>query len=360
MSQRRLIMTLHSMTVGLCASLISLAALAGESPPRPAPSASIAPVAQVPGTQTTETSLQRQRQALEQQRLQARERTQEIRSRREQLQTQRRMEQEVRRQLQAARQKLEVAAQQVAELSARLAGPAIRRLQRLTNPRQGLLGIQLDNSGGTAGAHIRAVSPGGAAEQAGVRAGDLIVAVNGTDVRGQDPARRVMQLMRNVRPGAKVTLRVLRGSEPREFTVIAKPGIFDALFGPGSSPSRPVPPRPPQLRPFGFSTWPGPVLLAGPLSDMELVKLTPQLGRYFGTDTGVLVVRAPPHGALGLRDGDVILSIGGRRPVDSSQVIRILDSYDPGQKIALHVMRMHHEIDITTAMPARRASRKSA
>ena len=157
-----------------------------------------------------------------------------------------------------------------------------------------------------------------------------------------------------------MTLRVLRGGKPLQFTVIAKPGLFAAFFGPGSLPPLPVPPNPPQFRAFGFSRWPGPVLLTGPLSDMELVKLTPQLGRYFGTDAGVLVVRAPPHGTLGLRDGDVILSIGGRRPIDSSQVIRILDSYDPGQKIALRVMRMHREIDITTALPARRAPRKTA
>lgn len=93
---------------------------------------------------------------------------------------------------------------------------------------------------------------------------------------------------------------------------------------------------------------------------MERVKPTAQLGRYFGTDTGVLVVRAPPHGALELRDGDVILSIWGRRPIDSSQVIRILDLYDPGQKITLRAMRLQREIDITTALPARRALLKTA
>jgi S1-C subfamily serine protease len=89
----------------------------------------------------------------------------------------------------------------------------------------------------------------------------------------------------------------------------------------------------------------------GPMGTMQLTKLTPQLGRYFGTDRGVLVVRAPAHGVLKLQDGDVILAIGGRTPKSRSQAIRILTSYDPGQKIELLVLREHHRINITATMP---------
>lgn len=87
-----------------------------------------------------------------------------------------------------------------------------------------------------------------------------------------------------------------------------------------------------------------------PAGNMELTALTPRLGRYFGTDHGILVVRAPTHGVLKLEDGDVILSIGGRAPVSSSQAIRILTSYDPGEKIRLVVLREHHRVEITTTM----------
>ena len=90
----------------------------------------------------------------------------------------------------------------------------------------------------------------------------------------------------------------------------------------------------------------------GPIGTMELVRLTPTLGHYFGTDRGVLVVRAPAHGVLSLEDGDVILSIGGRTPRSSSQAARILTSYDPGQKIPLLIMRDHRRINITAVMPA--------
>jgi hypothetical protein len=92
--------------------------------------------------------------------------------------------------------------------------------------------------------------------------------------------------------------------------------------------------------------------LAGPVGAMQLTTLTPELGRYFGADRGVLVVRAPTHGVLKLQDGDVILSIGGRTPASTSQAMRILTSYDPGQKIRLVVLREHHRLDITATMPA--------
>jgi multidrug efflux pump subunit AcrA (membrane-fusion protein) len=91
--------------------------------------------------------------------------------------------------------------------------------------------------------------------------------------------------------------------------------------------------------------------LARPPGTMELTTLTPRLGHYFGADHGVLVVRAPTRGVLKLQDGDVILSIGGRVPATSSQAIRILTSYDPGEKITLVILREHHKIDITATMP---------
>src|SRR5690242_11217905 len=92
--------------------------------------------------------------------------------------------------------------------------------------------------------------------------------------------------------------------------------------------------------------------LRRPAGTMELITLTPRLGSYFGTDHGVLVARAPMHGVLKLQDGDVILSIGGRTPASSSQAIRILTSYDPGEKIRLVMMREHHRMDVTATMPA--------
>jgi S1-C subfamily serine protease len=84
---------------------------------------------------------------------------------------------------------------------------------------------------------------------------------------------------------------------------------------------------------------------------MELVSLTPQLGRYFGTDKGVLVVRAPKD--FKLEDGDVILAIDGRAPTSGSHATRILGSYQPGEKIAIKVMRQQKTVNVDTTLPER-------
>ncbi|HEV2267909.1 MAG TPA: PDZ domain-containing protein [Steroidobacteraceae bacterium] len=259
----------------------------------------------------------------------------------------RQREDALRAQMDAARRRLEVAAQQLAALSAQMNGPMMQRFEAMEGPPHVLVGVQLDDSSGRAGARVREVSPGGAAEQAGVRAGDLIVAVNGTNVSGQEPAARVVELLHDVKPGDKVELKVSRDGKTRDLTVTARPDGDAFFFG------QRFPDMPPLPRVKAFTQWSGgPMIIAGPVADMELARLTPGLGRYFGTDTGVLVVRAPADGTLGLQDGDVILSVGGRKPIDSSHVIRILGSYDPGEKVTLEVMRLHRKISVAATMPA--------
>jgi len=95
----------------------------------------------------------------------------------------------------------------------------------------------------------------------------------------------------------------------------------------------------------------GPIFIHGPLGEMELVSLTPQLGKYFGTEKGVLVVRAPKD--FKLEDGDVILAIDGREPTSGSHATRILGSYQPGEKIAIKVMRQQKTVNVETTLPER-------
>ena len=54
------------------------------------------------------------------------------------------------------------------------------------------------------------------------------------------------------------------------------------------------------------------------------MKVNPGLAAYFGTSDGILVVDAPGDSTLGLKAGDVILAIGGRKPTSPSHAFRIL------------------------------------
>jgi S1-C subfamily serine protease len=102
----------------------------------------------------------------------------------------------------------------------------------------------------------------------------------------------------------------------------------------------------PQL--FGNS-WSG--VVNGPWSDVELVTLTPALGEYFGTDDGVLVVRAGRASELGVRDGDVILDIGGREPQSPEHALRILATFEPGESLQASIMRQRRRETLAITVP---------
>jgi hypothetical protein len=85
---------------------------------------------------------------------------------------------------------------------------------------------------------------------------------------------------------------------------------------------------------------------------LELVSVTPKLGQYFGTDKGLLVVRAPASQQYGLEEGDVLLSIEGRTPENPGHAFRILRSYQPGEPVKLQVLRNRKRIDVAARVPA--------
>jgi S1-C subfamily serine protease len=211
-----------------------------------------------------------------------------------------------------------------------------------------MLGVNLggaEPSGG--GVRVEGVSPGGPAAEAGVKGGDVIVAVNARPVA---TGRELVRVMEAVEPGEKVELGLKRDGKPLTLSVEARP-LDRALFleVPAVAAVRALPAIPALAAAHGGDLhW----LLDG-WGDAEFVTLTPGLGRYFGAEKGVLVARAPEDASLGLKDGDVILAIGGREPQSGSHAMRILRSYQPGEAVDLKILRDRRAQTLSAKIPAR-------
>ena len=72
---------------------------------------------------------------------------------------------------------------------------------------------------------------------------------------------------------------------------------------------------------------------------LELTQLNPELGAYFGTEEGILVLDVEEDGTLGLRPGDVVVAIGGRKVDDVSDMRRILRSYEEDEAVDFGIWR---------------------
>jgi S1-C subfamily serine protease len=248
-----------------------------------------------------------------------------------------------------AQQRLEQAAKEVAELSTRLSGPLMRNLvianEGLNRP---VIGVQLDPESGTEGALVTHVSPGGPAASAGIRSGDVIVAVAGASMTGKaNAAREVTGALRKAVPDKPVKIRVVRGGKAQELSVVPRPFSYGALaFASPLAVTTPLP----ALAPFAAGQFMGSSAMRA-VSGLEFVTLTPGLGEYFGADKGVLVVRTPKDDALGLREGDVIQGIGGREPQSSAHATRIIASYQPGESVPIKVLRKKQSVALSAALP---------
>jgi S1-C subfamily serine protease len=160
--------------------------------------------------------------------------------------------------------------------------------------------------------------------------------------------------MEAVEPGDKVELGLKRDGKPVKLAVEARP--VDNVFFAAAPPVPGVPALPPEAAlpalaalPFdGDLHW-----LLEDWGDAEFVTVTPGLGRYFGADKGVLVARAPKDASLGLEDGDVIVSIGGREPQNSRHAMRILRSYQPGESVELRILRDRRAQTLSAKIPER-------
>ncbi len=185
---------------------------------------------------------------------------------------------------------------------------------------------------------ITSITPGSPADRAGLRTGDYVTRVDGRPLAS--PAVQLWLLQSRLGTDDTVSIEYRRGDVRR--TVHLVPMLVNempmdrALRELRSGEPMPMPEEWPQ-RVMGYRF----VNPGSPLVHLELAPLNPDLGRYFGSSDGVLVISAPPESSLGLRGGDVVISVDGRRPDSPSNLIRILRSYAPEDSIRFEVLRAH-------------------
>ena len=185
-------------------------------------------------------------------------------------------------------------------------GTAIKRgylgvgIQPVTDDIAAALGLPKDR-----GELIARVEPGEAAAKAGLRAGDVVVRVNGNEVTPDDTLSRQVA---NVRPGQQARLDILRDGKPQTITALVgtRPteealASLNGAEGAGDG-----------LPDEDSATTPGRPA-ANPLG-LQMVPLTPQIARSVGVDStisGVVVAGVDPStdGGQKLKRGDVITAV---------------------------------------------------
>lgn len=248
------------------------------------------------------------------------------------------------------------------------------RLMRIVLGRRARLGVKVNlraRETDSIGAYVDAVTPGGPADQAGIRSGDIITRLDGKsvlaggaaegadrEVRESLPGLRLIELAAQLEPSDTVPVEYRRGKERRTASVVTAPEPelaerfrFDYRGPEGMA--RAVVPTGDFLERFEMAGPHWQFFSGSPLGRLELAPLNPDLGRYFGTENGILVVSAPQDSALGLRGGDVVQRVDGREPSSPSHLLRILRSYEPGETFRMDIMRNRRTETVTARIGKR-------
>ncbi len=260
--------------------------------------------------------------------------------------------------------------------------------------RRARLGIKVNlqaRASDSIGAYVEGVTPGGPAAQAGLEAGDIITKLDGTSLVASGkqgsadrslPGMRLIELAARLTPNDTIAVDYRRGKARKSATLVTQQdpdNVFvmtspdgDREFtysfrneGPDGREGPLMPgmdmqqqmemlrgPLGPGVRmPMDGGDTPFRVFFSSELEALELVPLNPDLAPYFGATDGVLVINVPKGSTLGLKGGDVVLMIDGRKPSNTAQMHRILRSYDPGNAVKFEILRNKKTITVSGTIP---------
>lgn len=255
---------------------------------------------------------------------------------------------------------------------------------------RGFLGIIMDPSAEDSNVVISRVVAESGAEKAGVKDGDVLIAVRNKPLFGNDgeeKLRNSFSLFGHIKADETVTLTLQRNGETVDIDVVAqpKPRKFAMLDVPMDLPithpaelsilnaelssldiekiveeakegvkdiERRIEIRRENEEPIVWTSK-GDHALAGyhSLHNIEMAEINADLGKYFGTVNGVLIISAPKDSPFNIQAGDVITKLNGRKIENPRQLMLLLFTYKEGDKIVLKAMREKKEVTIDIEIP---------
>jgi serine protease Do len=231
------------------------------------------------------------------------------------------------------------------------------------------------------GARVSAVSDDSPAAAAGLKEDDVILRFQGEPVRS---AAQLARLVRETPPGRKVELEISRQGAVQQVTATLAESRSVAMgFGHleplGSLENLVVPPAPPELpempelpafvwneedaRRMGEEARDAVrqvMRSRGPRLGIRYHELTDQLAGFFKVDDGLLVSSVDPDSPAakaGLKAGDVIVTLDGRKVEDAADLGQAVARLEPGVEATMTVQRDGHPVDLKVTVAGARAKR---
>jgi serine protease Do len=179
------------------------------------------------------------------------------------------------------------------------------------------------------GAVIQDVIARAPAGKAGVKAGDVVVAVNGKPVEDRGQLTRTVAA---IAPGGKAALTLLRKGKKQEIVVTVGTRPDEGALARGEGPED------------GEAQGDAGSDMKGAKLGVKLQAVTPEMARQLKIegDGGVLVAEVAPDGAAaraGIQRGDVILEVNQEGVIRPGQVTAAVAKAKPGDVVLLRVKR---------------------
>ncbi|TCO36837.1 PDZ domain-containing protein [Dokdonella fugitiva] len=301
-----------------------------------------------------------------------------------------------RRELGELRAQMRDLSRRMADLSTQLGdvGPRAYAFRYIGDPDRAMVGIVLGVEDGQV--VLGGLTPDGPAARAGLRSGDVITAIDGQAVAGKTPREavdRARGLLADLKEGQAVSIEYRRGTQ--KGVVVVNAERREALNWPAlmnEDPEHPFLPKDfderiradverashvagreaqreaarsaareamaqarghmdsEQVR-EAFARARESMRHSMPWWGLNLAPMNGELGRYFGTDRGALVIASDEASLPGLRGGDVITAVGKDAIARPEDVMRALRDQPEGKDVAIKLMRDHKVLALTMKTP---------